>query len=49
MIQCDDTLHEEAIYLHQGFTSSREIRLGRKKHLFDIDVDYFTDANVAVS
>nr|WP_197969996.1 DEAD/DEAH box helicase [Mesobacillus harenae] len=44
-------LHEEAIYLHQGIQYQVEILDWEEKKAFvrEVDVDYFTDANLAVS
>lgn len=43
-------LHEEAIYLHQGTQFQVEILDWEEKKAFvrEVDVDYFTDANIAV-
>ncbi|MBB5178651.1 DEAD/DEAH box helicase domain-containing protein [Planomicrobium koreense] len=43
-------LHEEAIYLHQGTQFQVEILDWEEKKAFvtEVDVDYFTDANLAV-
>lgn len=43
-------LHEEAIYLHQGTQFQVEILDWEEKKAFvrEIDVDYFTDANIAI-
>ncbi|MBY0122637.1 DEAD/DEAH box helicase [Bacillus sp. S/N-304-OC-R1] len=43
-------LHEEAIYLHQGRQFQVEILDWEEKKAFvrEVDVDYFTDANLAV-
>ena len=48
--QCDDVLHEEAIYMHQGIQFQVE-KLDweeKKAYVTEVDVDYFTDANLAV-
>ncbi|PLR99702.1 DEAD/DEAH box helicase [Bacillus sp. T33-2] len=44
-------LHEEAIYLHQGIQFQVEKLDWEEKKAFvrEVDVDYFTDANLAVS
>ncbi|MFE8695708.1 DEAD/DEAH box helicase [Cytobacillus sp. FJAT-53684] len=44
-------LHEEAIYLHQGTQFQVELLDWEEKKAFvrEVDVDYFTDANLAVS
>ncbi|MGJ7921877.1 DEAD/DEAH box helicase [Neobacillus sp. LXY-4] len=44
-------LHEEAIYLHQGIQFQVEMLDWDEKKAFvrEVDVDYFTDANLAVS
>lgn len=43
-------LHEEAIYLHQGTQFQVEILDWEEKKAFvrEVDVDYFTDANIAI-
>ncbi|GLB57944.1 DEAD/DEAH box helicase [Cytobacillus sp. NCCP-133] len=43
-------LHEEAIYLHQGTQFQVEVLDWKEKKAFvrEVDVDYFTDANLAV-
>lgn len=43
-------LHEEAIYLHQGTQFQVEVLDWDEKKAFvtEVDVDYFTDANIAV-
>src|SRR5690606_35071583 len=43
-------LHEEAIYLHQGIQFQVEKLDWEEKKAFvrEVDVDYFTDANLAV-
>ena len=43
-------LHEEAIYLHQGTQFQVEILDWEEKKAYvrEVDVDYFTDANLAV-
>ncbi|MFF2752728.1 DEAD/DEAH box helicase [Psychrobacillus sp. NPDC058041] len=43
-------LHEEAIYLHQGTQFQVEILDWDEKKAFvrEVDVDYFTDANIAI-
>lgn len=43
-------LHEEAIYLHQGTQFQVEMLDWEEKKAFvrEVDVDYFTDANIAV-
>src|SRR5690606_23068113 len=43
-------LHEEAIYLHQGTQFQVEILdwEEKKAYVTEVDVDYFTDANLAI-
>ena len=43
-------LHDEAIYLHQGVQYQVELLDWEEKKAFvrEVDVDYFTDANLAV-
>lgn len=43
-------LHEEAIYLHQGTQFQVEVLdwNEKKAYVTEVDVDYFTDANIAV-
>ena len=43
-------LHEEAIYMHQGTQFQVEMLdwEEKKAYVTEVDVDYFTDANLAV-